>query len=127
MNVFAIDYDKEIKRAKNNFKKPRAIGVDRKSQADSGKRDISHNTEGQGRSKHVCRTVSPDTSSQLLAKYSSKTFWGKNFIMILISMAIFKHFIACHLYIYSLNLFKFLQLLAQLEFCIVEKKDYFLL
>lgn len=66
-------------------------------------------------------TVFPDATSHLLDKYSLKTFWGKNSIMMVTSMAIFKDIFECHVCIYSLNPFKLLHLLAQLEFCIVEK------
>lgn len=66
-------------------------------------------------------TVFPDSNSEILDKYSLKTFWGKNCTTIIISMAIFKHIITCYLYTCSWNLFKSLHLLAQREFCIVEK------
>lgn len=78
--------------------------------------------EREGANTVIYLTVFPRTSFQLVDKCSLKTFWGKNCIMIIISMASFKHIIiAGHLYICSLNLFKFLLLLAQLESCIVEK------
>lgn len=41
MNVFAIDYDKKIRRAKNNLKKIHAKGWTENPQPDSGKRDIT--------------------------------------------------------------------------------------
>lgn len=121
MNVFAIDYDKKIKRAKNNLKEFRQQGWTENPEPDSGKRDISYITEGEGSSRHIYMTVFPDASSQLLDKYSLKTFRGKNCIMMVTSMAIFKDIFKCHLYVYSLNAFKLLHLLAQLEFCIVGK------